>query len=126
MLQAKDENHKNHTIKDDPNDTNGEGRMYEKIGNLMCPLASFMKYLSKLNPENNAFWQQPSDSYTDTSNGWYTRTLSSMLTKISELSKLSMVYTNHSIRATTITEMDEGVLLQHILCVSRNTKVRNL
>jgi hypothetical protein len=40
----------------------------------LSPLASFMKYISKLNPENNAFWQQPSDSYTDTSNVWYTRT----------------------------------------------------
>jgi hypothetical protein len=95
--------------------------MYEKIGNLMCPLASFMKYLSKLNPENNAFWQQPSDSYTDTSNLWYIRTLSSMLTKISELSKLSMVYTNHSIRATTITEMDEGgIATTHIMRVSEH------
>ena len=37
-------------------------------------LASFMKYISKLNPENNAFWQQPSDSYTDTSNVCYART----------------------------------------------------
>jgi hypothetical protein len=32
MFQAKDENNKNHTIKDDPNDTIGEGRMYEQIG----------------------------------------------------------------------------------------------
>lgn len=74
MFQAKDENNKNHTIKDDPNDTIGEGRMYEQSRTPMCPLASFIKYISKLNPENNAFWQQPSDSYTDTSNVWYTRT----------------------------------------------------
>ena len=57
MFQDKDENNKNHTIKDDPNDTIGEGTMYEQIGNLMCPLASSVKYISKLNPENNAFWQ---------------------------------------------------------------------
>jgi hypothetical protein len=42
-----------------------------------------------------------------------------MMTKISELSKLSMVYTNHSIRATAITEMDEGgIATTHIIRVS--------
>ena len=59
MFQAKDENNKNHAIKDDPNDTIGEERMYEQIGNPMCLLASFMKYIAKLNPENNAFCKQP-------------------------------------------------------------------
>ena len=57
MFQAKAENNKNHTIKDDPIDTIREGTMYEQIGNPMCPLASYMKYISKRNPENNAFWQ---------------------------------------------------------------------
>jgi hypothetical protein len=74
MLQDKNEGNKNHTIKGDPNDMIGEERMYEQIGNPMCSLASLMKYISKLNPQNNAFWQQPSDSYTDTSNVWHTRT----------------------------------------------------
>jgi hypothetical protein len=42
------------------------------------------------------------------------------MTKISELSKLSMVYTNHSIRATAITEMDEGgIATTHIMRVSQ-------
>jgi len=42
-----------------------------------------------------------------------------MMTKISELSKLSMVYTNHSIRATAIIEMDEeGIATTHIMRVS--------
>jgi hypothetical protein len=33
MFQAKDENNKKNAIKDDPNDTIGEERMYEQIGN---------------------------------------------------------------------------------------------
>jgi hypothetical protein len=42
-----------------------------------------------------------------------------MMTKIFELAKLSMVYTNHSIRETTITEMDEGgIATTHIMRVS--------
>jgi hypothetical protein len=44
---TKDENNKNHTIKDDPNDTIGEGRMYEQFGNPMCPLASFGSMVSE-------------------------------------------------------------------------------
>jgi hypothetical protein len=32
----------------------GEGRMYEKVGSSMCPVASFTKYLSKLHPDNIA------------------------------------------------------------------------
>ena len=43
---------------------------------------------------------------------------SSRMTKISELSKLSMIHTNHSIRATAITEMDEGgIATTHIMRV---------
>ena len=44
-----------------------------------------------------------------------------MMTNISELSKLSMVYSNHSIKATAITEMDEGgIATTHIMPVSRH------
>jgi len=86
---------------------------------------SYLKYVSKLHPDNMAFWQQPSDSYDDISSVWYTKTpigknnLSTMMVKISKLSKLSRIYTNHSIRATSITEMDEaGIDTQHIMRVS--------
>ena len=50
---------------------------------------------------------------------WKKNTLSSVMTKISELAKLSMVYTNHSIKATAITDMDEGgIATSHIMRVS--------
>ena len=77
--------------------------MNEKVGSSMCPVASF----------------HCSDEV------WYTKTpldkntLSSMMSNISKLSKLSMIYTNHSIRATAITEMDEaGIDTRHIMRVS--------
>jgi integrase len=47
---------------------------------------------------------------------WYTRaplgknTLSNLMTSISKLANRSMNYTNHSIRATSITEMDEAAV----------------
>ena len=54
-------------------------------------------------------------------------TLSSMMTKISELSKLSMVYTNHSVRVTVIIEMDEeGIATTHIMRVSGHKSEESL
>lgn len=95
--------------------------MYEKVGSSMCPVASFTKYLSKLHPDNTALWQQPRDTYHCSHELWYTKTplgkntLSSMM---SNISKLSMIFTNHSIRATAITEMDEaGIDTRHIMRV---------
>jgi hypothetical protein len=92
-FQVQDVIKKNHSEKDNPNDTIDEGRMYERLEDLMCPVKSYLKYVSKLHPENMAFWQQPSDSYDDISSVWYTKTpigknnLSTMMVKLSKLSK---------------------------------------
>ena len=32
-------------------------------GNAACPVESFFKYLSKLHPECENFWQRPTDSF---------------------------------------------------------------
>lgn len=125
IFQVQDESDKNHLATDNPNDTIGEGRMYEKLGNPMCPVTSFKRYISKLHPGINALWQQPRDTFDPSDNIWYCKTpigkntLSTMMAKISKLSKLSTVYTNHSIRATAITEMDAaGIDTRHIMRVS--------
>ena len=96
--------------------------MYERPNDPMCPVSSFLKYVSKLHPDNNALWQYPSNSFTDQDSVWYTRAplgknaFSGMMANISKLAKLSMTYTNHSIRATSITEMDEaGIASRHIM-----------
>ena len=95
--------------------------MYESTGDPMCPVLSFERYISKLNPDNTAFWQLPCITFNEQDPVWYTRaplgknTLCNLMTNISKLAHLSMNYTNHSIRATTITEMDEaGVASRHI------------
>ena len=56
---------------------------------------------------------------------WYIRaplgknTLSNLMTNISKLANLSMNYTNHSIRVTSITEMDgAGVASGHMMGIS--------
>jgi len=75
------------------------GRMYETRTPL-CPVKSFIKYLDKRNPECEALWQRPSDSFID--NGiWFKRkllgknTFGEFMLNISERTALSRIYTNH-------------------------------
>lgn len=124
VYQLKGELDKNHRERDKPDDTVGEGRMYELPGDDMCPVASYTKYLTKLHPDNQALWQRPCDDFTD-DEPWYTRaplgknTLGSFMVRISKAACLSKAYTNHSIRATAITTLDNaGVEARHIMNTS--------
>lgn len=99
--------------------------MYARPGDVMCPVTSFKKYLSKLHPDIEDLWQRPLDSFEENSEIWYYKapvgknTLSSMMVEISKLGKLSRLYTNHSIRATTITRLDDaGIEARHIMRAS--------
>ena len=79
-----------------------------------CPVESFLKYQSKLNKEIPWLWQRPADSFFPDDETWFQKsplgknTLSSMMSKISRQGELSRRYTNHSIRSTTITVLDEA------------------
>ena len=114
MYQHTDEKDKNHKENADPNDTVGEGSMYEHAGNPDCPVKSFEKYISKLNPCNNCLCQRPQDSFDPEDAVWYgnqalgENTLGTMMSTISQRAKLSKRYTNHSIRATCITRLDDA------------------
>ena len=97
--------------------------MFEKIGDPLCPVASFEKYVSKLNPHCGAFFQRPKKMAVD--GFWYENqcigknTLGNKMKAISKLANLSREYTNHSIRATSVTILDEcGFEARHIMCVS--------
>ena len=74
-----------------------------------CPLASFKFYLSKLNESCEAFFQRPRSKKWEASPSWYENspvgfnTLAKMMSIISDAADLSIRYTNHSIRATTVT-----------------------
>ena len=88
--------------------------MYERAGNPDCPVKSFEKYISKLNPRNNCLWQRPQDSFDPEDPVWYgnqalgKNTLGTMMSTISQRAKLSRRYTNHSIGATCITRLDDA------------------
>lgn len=79
---------------------------------LFCPVRSFRKYLSKLHPSRDDLWQRPLDSFDDSNDIWYMNSpvgknvLADMMRTISRQSGLSREYTNHSIRATSITVLD--------------------
>ena len=108
-----------------PEDTIGEARMYEIPNSSLCPLQSFLKYKSKLNPDIPELWQRPLDSFNPAANIWYYKaplgknTLSKMMPKISSAASLSKIYTNHSIRATCIMLLDDaGIEAWHIMRIS--------
>ena len=91
-------------------------------------MVSFEKYINKLNPECEAFFQRPVQTKPDDEYlPWYTRSplginkLNSMMSTISKKAKLSKTYTNHCVRATCITLLDEsGFESRHIMGISKH------
>lgn len=83
-------------------------------GNRNCPVQSFLKYRSKLHKEITVLWQRPLDSFIPDKETWYCKsplgknTLAKMTSEISRQGQLSQRYTNHSIRSTAITKLDEA------------------
>ena len=116
----KDELTKNHRVNDDQQ----EGGIMLETGQVNCPVASFILYLSYLNPKSEAFFQRPK-SYVPGCGPWYDnmvlgiKTLNTLMKKISDEANLSTGYTNHSIRATAITLLDSaGLEVRHIMTLS--------
>ena len=88
-----------------------------------CPVSSFEKYLRVLNPMNEYLFQRPRSSGKGVV--WYDNmvvgenTLGKKMKVISQQAELSAIYTNHSIRATTITTLvRSGFEARHIMSVS--------
>lgn len=84
------------------------GRMY-KIPSPMYGYTALKNYISKLNPNCDAFFQFPKRNWSHTDEVWYenrplgVNKLSSMMKELIVEAELSKVYTNHSVRATAIT-----------------------
>ena len=91
-----------------------EAVMYAQGGS-RCPVNSYKLYLSKLNPQCDAQFKYPKPNYS--SDGvWYNNkpvgknSIVEMMKKISVAAGLSKVYTNHCIRATSITVLHRAGL----------------
>ncbi len=88
-----------------------------------CPVTSFEKYIAHLNPNREDLWQRPRRHmigpvwYDDSAVG--KDTLGNFVKEISRLAECSKEYTNHNLRATCITKLDDaGVEARHITTVS--------
>ena len=89
-------------------------------------METFILYLSKLNPKRNELWQRPKAAITDPINKpWYENQvvgrdpLNISMKLLSERAKLSRIYTNHCIRASVVTKLDqEGFEVRHIMVVN--------
>ena len=102
--------------------------MYENTENpALCPVRAFELYLSKLNPSLDSLWQRPKafDSFNESDSVWYCNaplsknTLGSLMKTISVEYKLSKVYTNHCIRSTAVSVLDNNNFeVRHIMRVS--------
>lgn len=106
-------------------DESFSGSMYEIPGSERCPVTTFLDYVGKLN--NNlpgVLWQRPKKQTTDQGE-WYDavpvgkNTLYDKMKNISKSSGCSKIYTNHSLRATCVTMLDNaGFASRDIMSVS--------
>ena len=119
VTKISDELTKNHREDNNPEES---GSMYE-TGGQFCPVASFEKYLQHSNPNNEFLFLRPKKEINNEI--WYDnmvvgeRMLANKMKEISTEAKLSHIYTNHSIRATSITLLDKaGFEARHIMTVS--------
>ena len=92
----------------------------------------FQFYISKLNPENNRLFQHPLRAYSCDGH-WYKNEpmgknmMCQMMQRISKKAGLSMIYTCHSVRASTITTLyHAGVSTQSIISITKHKNTSSL
>lgn len=114
---------KNH--KGDENELNeSQGGRIVKTGTTQCPYLSFNKYISALHPDCNAFFQRPKRILTPEATVWYDNspigrnTLGDKMKQLSTEAGLSRIYTNHCLRATSITILNDCYEARHVMTVS--------
>lgn len=107
------------------NDDEGySGYMYEIPGSSRCPVSSFLAYKDVLNPAIDCLWQRPKP--TAPSEGpWFcnaplgVNTLGTKMKAIADAAGCAKKYTNHSLRATTVTVLDHaGFASRDIMAVT--------
>jgi hypothetical protein len=88
---------------------------------------AFELYLAKLNPKLSCLWQKPKakEHFKETDEVWYCNvpvgknTLGTLMSRISKELELSQTYTNHCIRTTAVSLLDEcNFEARHIMRVS--------
>jgi hypothetical protein len=107
--------------------------MYAQPGDQNCPVTHFKNYLSKLHPECNALYQRPKKVFDQNGTSWYdnspvgVNTLSNLMKQISKVGGLSREYTNHCLRKTCVTALDEaGYEAKDIMAMTGHKHVSSL
>lgn len=127
VYKTRDEQTKNHQS----DDNRAEGRMYEIRDSDRCPVRSFVKFVKRLSPNCPFLFQKPRNR---PENGVYYHNvvvgqnkLGSMMSEISDRAKLSIRYTNHSLRATTVHILDKAqVPSRHIMTITGHKSENSL
>ena len=127
VYQAIDEVTKNHQ---DDDSTYG-GNMYATDGN-MCPVYTFELYLEVLNCGNNYLFQRARSGYFVRGQAMFDNVrkgatvLGDMMATISTDAELSKRYTNHCIRATCVSLLDENYDPTQIMGVSMHKSLSSI
>lgn len=132
IYQRTGEADKNHNVNDNSFDTIGEGRIYE-TNTSKCPVKSFEKYLSHLNPACDSLWQRPRDAKYVITNVWYCnipvgeKMLGNMMPNMCKKYSLSKRYTNHCLRVTSLQLLeDQNIEGRHIIRISGHKNVESI
>lgn len=88
-------------------------------GESNCPVQYLKKLIQVLNPGEEALFQRPKRKFSISDEIWFDRsplgvnTLGSMMKDISLAANLSQIYTNHCVRATSVTLLDRADVPVH-------------
>jgi hypothetical protein len=97
-----------------------------------CPVSILRKYLSKLHGGTDSLWQRPKVTYTEEEPVWYCQMkvglnkMNTFMSDISRLLKLSKMYTNHTLRATSISILGEQFADTDVSTVSGHKSISNM
>ena len=104
----------------DTNASNKEVKVYAIPGSSRCMVRLLDKYLERLPPDAEYMYMRPLDK-TNLKQTWYTKqrvgynTLKGFIPKLFATSGLEGLYTNHSLRATSITRMFKADVPEKII-----------
>lgn len=107
MVRLKDKLTKNHRS----DTTASNGSVIFATNDESCPVKLISFYISKLNINTEFLWQKPNKA---TAGDWYANqkvginTVNKFMSSLSQHLHLSKTYTNHSVRATSITILGRG------------------
>ena len=112
---------KNHSGQD-PKVKDPQKVMTEEPHDPNCPVKTLQKYMSKLNPKCDAFFQRPKSKFSPHDTIWYENAplgknkLAQKMAKISVEAQCSERYTNHCLRATAATALSHAGVAPNDIC----------